>query len=38
LRNGDDLAGVYIGHALPVVQRQLWNAGIRLAKIIDEKF
>jgi hypothetical protein len=24
------------GHALPVVQQQLLNAGIRLAKIIDE--
>src|SRR5215472_2238861 len=32
LSNGDDLAGVYIEHALPVVQQQLLNAGIRLAK------
>jgi len=32
------LAGVYIQHALPVVQQQLLNAGIRLAKIIDENF
>jgi hypothetical protein len=31
-------AGVSIEHALPVVQRQLLNAGIRLAKIIDENF
>jgi len=31
-------AGVYIGHALPVVQQQLLSAGIRLAKIIDETF
>jgi hypothetical protein len=38
LSNGDDIAGVYIGHALPVVQQQLLNAGIRLAKIIDENF
>jgi hypothetical protein len=38
LSNGDDLAGVYIQHALPVVQQQLLNAGIRLAKIIDENF
>jgi len=38
LSNGDDLAGVYIEHALPVVQQQLLNAGIRLAKIIDENF
>jgi hypothetical protein len=32
------LAGVYIEHALPVVQQQLLNARIRLAKIIDENF
>ena len=38
LSNGDDIAGVYIGHALPLVQQQLLNAGIRLAKIIDENF
>jgi len=38
LSNGDDLAGVYIHHALPVVQPQLGHAGIRLAKIIDENF
>jgi S1/P1 Nuclease len=38
LSNGDDLAGVYIQHALPVVQQQLLNAGIRLPKIIDENF
>jgi hypothetical protein len=38
LSNGDDIAGVYIGHALPVVQQQLLKAGIRLAKIIDENF
>jgi hypothetical protein len=38
LSNGDDLAGVYIEHALPIVQQQLLNAGIRLAKIIDENF
>jgi len=38
LSNGADLAGVYIGHALPVVQQQLLKAGIRLAKIIDENF
>ncbi len=38
LSNGDDLVGVYIQHALPVVQQQLWNAGIRLPKIIDENF
>jgi hypothetical protein len=38
LSNGDDLAGVYIEHALPVVQQQLLKAGIRLAKIIDENF
>jgi len=38
LSNGDDLAGVYIQHAFPVVQQQLLNAGIRLAKIIDENF
>jgi len=38
LSNGDDIAGVYIGHALPVVQQQLLNAGVRLAKIIDENF
>src|SRR6516164_4424351 len=31
-------AGVYIQHALPVVQQRLLNAGIRLAKIIDEDF
>src|SRR5215475_10136885 len=31
-------AGVYIQHALPVVQQQLLNAGIRLAKIIEEDF
>jgi hypothetical protein len=31
-------AGVYIGHALPVVQQQLLSPGIRLAKIIDENF
>jgi hypothetical protein len=31
-------AGVYIQHALPVVQQQLLNAGIRLAKITDEDF
>jgi hypothetical protein len=31
-------AGVYIEHALPVVQQQLLKAGIRLAKIIDENF
>jgi hypothetical protein len=31
-------AGVYIGHALPLVQQQLLNAGIRVAKIIDENF
>ena len=31
-------AGVYIQHALPVVQQQLLNAGIRLAKIIVENF
>jgi hypothetical protein len=38
LSNGDDLAGAYIQHALPVVQQQLLSAGIRLAKIIDENF
>jgi hypothetical protein len=38
LSSGDDIAGVYIGHALPVVQQQLLKAGIRLAKIIDENF
>jgi hypothetical protein len=38
LSKGDDLAGVYIRHALPVVQEQLLKAGIRLAKIIDENF
>jgi hypothetical protein len=38
LSKGDDLAGVYIQHALPVVQEQLLKAGIRLAKIIDENF
>ena len=38
LSKGDDLAGVYTQHALPVVQQQLLNAGIRLAKIIDENF
>jgi hypothetical protein len=38
LSKGDDLAGVYIQHALPVVQQQLLKAGIRLAKIIDENF
>jgi hypothetical protein len=38
LSNGDDLAGVYIAHALPVVQQQLLNAGICLAKIIGENF
>ena len=38
LSNGDDLAGVYIEHALPVVQQQLLKAGVRLAKIIDENF
>ena len=38
LSNGDDLAGVYIQHALPVVRQQLLNAGIRLAKTIDESF
>jgi nuclease S1 len=38
LSKGDDLAGVYIQHATPVVQQQLLNAGIRLAKIIDENF
>jgi len=38
LSKGDDLAGVYIEHASPVVQQQLLNAGIRLAKIIDENF
>jgi hypothetical protein len=27
-----------VAHALPVVQQQLLNAGIRLAKIIDENF
>jgi len=31
-------AGVYIQHALPVVQQQPLSAGIRLAKIIDEDF
>jgi hypothetical protein len=31
---GDDIAGVYIEHALPVVQEQLLRARIRLAKII----
>jgi hypothetical protein len=30
--------GALIQHALPVVQQQLLNAGIRLAKIIDENF
>jgi S1/P1 Nuclease len=38
LSKGDDLAGVYIEHALPAVQDQLLKAGIRLAKIIDENF
>jgi hypothetical protein len=38
LSKGDDIAGVYIEHALPVVQEQLLKAGIRLAKIIDENF
>jgi hypothetical protein len=38
LERRDDLAGVYTEHALPVVQQQLLNAGIRLAKIIDENF
>ena len=38
LSNGDDIAGVYIEHALPVVQQQLLKAGVRLAKIIDENF
>jgi hypothetical protein len=38
LHNGDDLAGVYIKNALPVVQQQLLKAGIRLARIIDENF
>jgi len=38
-KGDDDLAGVcYIQHALPVVRQQLLNAGIRLAKIIDENF
>jgi hypothetical protein len=38
LSKGDDLAGVYIQHVLPVMQEQLLKAGIRLAKIIDENF
>jgi hypothetical protein len=32
------MARVSIDHALPLVQQQLLNAGIRLAKIIDENF
>ena len=31
-------ASVYIQNALPVMQQQLLNAGIRLATIIDENF
>jgi hypothetical protein len=32
------MACVFIDHALPLVQQQPLNAGIRLAKIIDENF
>jgi hypothetical protein len=38
LSKGDDIAGVYFQHALPVVPEELLKAGVRLAKIIDENF
>jgi hypothetical protein len=38
LEQRHDLAGVYIRHALPIVQQQLLDAGIHLAKIIDGNF
>jgi hypothetical protein len=37
-KGDDDLAGVYIQHALPLVQQQLLNAGIRSTKSIGENF
>jgi hypothetical protein len=35
---GDDLTGVYVRHALPIVQQQLLDTGVHLAKIIDGNF
>jgi nuclease S1 len=38
LSKGEDLEDSYISKASPVVQRQLLNAGVRLAKVLDENF
>jgi hypothetical protein len=34
--HGDDLEDSYISRASPIVQRQLLNGGVPLAKVLDE--
>jgi nuclease S1 len=38
IQNGADLGDTYIDVALPVVRDQLFKAGVRLARILDENF